>query len=93
MGTGGIGNGVETLNRKELITRAKALQPEDRLIVAKCLDTDTLQATLRRRDEFTSDILKAIQKELEGLSNPPTIQEKEAAIKEIRAILRIPEIR
>lgn len=93
MGFGGIGNGVETLNKKELITRAKALQPDERIIVAKCIDTDTLQVTLKRRDEFTSDILKAIQKELEGLSNPPTIQEKEAAIREIRAILRIPDIR
>lgn len=93
MGTGGIGNGVKTLNRKELMTRAKALQPEDRLIVAKCIDTDTLQEALRKRDEFTSDILKAIQKTFEGLGNPPTIQEKEAAIKEIRAILKIPEIR
>lgn len=93
MGTGGIGDGLKTLNRKELITRAKALQPEDRIIVAKCIDTDTLQAALRKRDEFTSDILREVAKVLDTLDKEPTIQAKEAAIKELKAILRIPEIR
>lgn len=93
MGTGGIGNGLKTLNHKELMTRAKALQPEDRMIVAKCIDTDTLQAALQKRDEFTSDIIREIHKALSALGENPTIQDKEATIKEIRAILRIPEIR
>lgn len=93
MGTGGIGNGLKTLNRKELMTRAKALDADERFIVAKCIDTDTLQLALRRRDEFTSDILREVAKVMDTLGAEPTIQAKEAAIKELKAILRIPEVR
>ena len=93
MGTGGIGNGVDVLHRSELMERSKALVPEDRLIVAKCIDTDTLEAALKRRDEYTTDLLRAIAKQYNTLGKNPTIQAKEAVLKEMRAILRIPEIR
>ena len=86
-------NKMIELDRREFIDRTKALSEEQQHIAASLIPTDTLQTALQRRDEFCTDILRALVTEITKLPNEPTIQEKEACIKECREILRIEDRR
>lgn len=80
---------MKGLDRQEFITRAKALSEEQRTIAAGLFPTDTLEQALRKRDELCTDIITALRDELVKAPDCPTIQEKEAIIKECGAIIRL----
>ena len=82
-------NIMKGLDRQEFITRIKALTEEQAAITAGLLTTDTLEQALRKRDELCTDIIEALRNELIKASDVPTIQEKEAIIKECGAIIRL----
>lgn len=84
-----ISGKMSKLEKREFITRSKALSEEEQDIVARLTPTDILQSALRRRKEFCTDILKALTKEIAQLPDEPTIQEMEKAIKACKGILRL----